>query len=473
MSETSNRNPRKRARSDEGEASAEKAGAIDTIAITSHSSDGRVRRGSECPYMDTINRRSLDFDAEAVCCETLSIRNVYGCLVCGRYFAGRGRSSPAYAHSMRSSHHLFINVQTTLVYCLPEQYEVRDSSLADIRTALRPIFTRSDVATLDNRPRHVRLLDGERRLRGVVGLDNLGKTDGIAVTFQLLLCARPVRDALLLHQGEGGALLDTSAELARRLWATSAFRAHVAPHAFIHLLGRLTDGAFAAHRQIDPVRVLAWLLNNFSRVSSQSVQAKRFATVLRAAFQGSMEVSITTAVPTDVMQDVEAARKQVVPFWYLTLGLPERPLFKDSGGSGLVTQVPLESLLRKYDGVTRQHVVNTGEQRSYQLLRLPPFLMLTVRRFECSKFAVEKNRCLVRLPVKSLRMEDVKGKIANYSLSAAVIHDGDCENGSYRIAQLHRSSGEWYEIRDMSVSKTMSQMVALAETYILLYNKDT
>jgi len=62
-----------------------------------------------------VNRAALDFDFEKVCSVSLSNINVYGCLVCGKYFQGRGRNSYAYAHSIHDDHHVFINLETTKV----------------------------------------------------------------------------------------------------------------------------------------------------------------------------------------------------------------------------------------------------------------------------------------------------------------------------------------------------------------------
>ena len=63
-----------------------------------------------------INRAILDFDFEKVCSVSLSNINIYGCLVCGKYFQGRGRNSYAYSHSIHDDHHVFINLETTKVY---------------------------------------------------------------------------------------------------------------------------------------------------------------------------------------------------------------------------------------------------------------------------------------------------------------------------------------------------------------------
>eukprot|EP00951_Prasinocladus_malaysianus_P038537 scaffold423894_cov21-Prasinocladus_malaysianus.AAC.2 len=49
-------------------------------------SGSSVRKGAECPYLDTISRQNLDFDFEKCCSVSLSPVNVYACLVCGKYF---------------------------------------------------------------------------------------------------------------------------------------------------------------------------------------------------------------------------------------------------------------------------------------------------------------------------------------------------------------------------------------------------
>ena len=63
-----------------------------------------------CPYIGTIRRPLLDFDFEKLCSVTLSNMNVYACLICGKYYQGRGKNSYAYFHSLEKRHHLFINL---------------------------------------------------------------------------------------------------------------------------------------------------------------------------------------------------------------------------------------------------------------------------------------------------------------------------------------------------------------------------
>jgi U4/U6.U5 tri-snRNP-associated protein 2 len=76
-------------------------------------------------YLETISRPLLDFDFELVCSVSNAKHAVYACLVCGKYFAGRGPNSVAYKHSIHADHHVFINLGDAKVYILPDNYEVK------------------------------------------------------------------------------------------------------------------------------------------------------------------------------------------------------------------------------------------------------------------------------------------------------------------------------------------------------------
>src|SRR4029434_10811536 len=52
--------------------------------------------------------------------------------VCVCVFTGRGQKSHAYTHSVQFTHHVFLNLHTLKFYCLPDNYEIIDSSLEDI-----------------------------------------------------------------------------------------------------------------------------------------------------------------------------------------------------------------------------------------------------------------------------------------------------------------------------------------------------
>lgn len=102
-------------------------------------------------YLDTINRSVLDFDFEKLCSVTLSNINVYACLVCGKYYQGRGPRSHAYFHALEVGHHVYVNMQTKKVYVLPEGYEVKSKSLDDIKFVVDPQLSREEVGRLDRK----------------------------------------------------------------------------------------------------------------------------------------------------------------------------------------------------------------------------------------------------------------------------------------------------------------------------------
>ena len=74
--------------------------------------EARISR--HCPYLDTIDRGVLDFDFEKLCSISLSRINVYACLVCGKYFQGRGNNTHAYTHSVSDGHRVFLNLESQI-----------------------------------------------------------------------------------------------------------------------------------------------------------------------------------------------------------------------------------------------------------------------------------------------------------------------------------------------------------------------
>ena len=48
---------------------------------------------------------------------------------------GRGQHSHAYTHSVQMNHHVFLNLETLRFYCLPDNYEIIDPSLEDIKVS--------------------------------------------------------------------------------------------------------------------------------------------------------------------------------------------------------------------------------------------------------------------------------------------------------------------------------------------------
>ena len=127
-----------------------------------------------CPYLTTISRPALSFDAPPMCSVTLQSSHIYICLVCGQYFRGRGKGTPAYDHSLEADHMIFMGVGGTeddedgavsakgRVFCLPDGYEVFDNSLNDIRAAMDPKYTLEQIKSLDDNKTLARDIHGSQ-----------------------------------------------------------------------------------------------------------------------------------------------------------------------------------------------------------------------------------------------------------------------------------------------------------------------
>ncbi len=163
----------------------------------------------KCPYLDTISRQKLDFDQMKVCSVTLSNMNVYACLVCGKYFQGRGKFTPAYTHSVQAGHFVWINLQDTNCYCLPDSYEIVDAALNDVKRCLAPIFTSRSIAAIDRDTSLARDIYGISYLPGFVGLNNLTNTDYLNVVLHALSHVKPLRDFFLLPENYQAAALSS------------------------------------------------------------------------------------------------------------------------------------------------------------------------------------------------------------------------------------------------------------------------
>lgn len=462
-----------------------------------HSRMIEIRR--DCPYLDTVNRQVLDFDFERFCSVSLSNLNVYACLVCGKYFQGRGQKSHAYTHSLEAGHHVYINLRTEKVYCLPDGYEINDPSLDDIRHVLNPRFTREQVDQLDKTRQWSRALDGSDYLPGMVGLNNIKETDFVNVTIQSLMRVTPLRNFFLIpenYMNSKSVLVHRFGELTRKIWHARNFKGQVSPHEFLQAVMKASKKRFRIGAQSDPVEFMSWLLNT---LHTDLKTSRTNSSIIHQCFQGELEVvkEIHGRSIGEKKENGDAqtngngdgrseagnplAETSRMPFLMLGLDLPPPPLFQDVMEKNIIPQVPLFNILKKFDGESVTEVVRPRIARMrYRVTRLPQYLILHMRRFTKNNFFVEKNPTLVNFPVKNLELKDYiplptpkdeQRLRSKYDLIANIVHDGKPGEGSYRVFVQRKSEELWYEMQDLHVSETLPQMVALSEAYMQIYEQ--
>lgn len=462
-------------------------------------------------YLDTIDRAVLDFDFEKLCSVTLSNINVYACLVCGKYYQGRGPKSHAYFHALEMGHHVYVNMQTKRVYVLPEGYEVKSKSLEDIKFVVDPRLSREEVSQLDKEAKDAWDLSGKKyrpgELKtcteymplltplGFVGMNNIKENDYFNVVVQAMAHIPPLRNYFMLEDlSQRSELVQRFSVLVRKIWNIRAFKTHVSPHELLQQVSRQSSKKFDLLHQSDPVDFLSWFLNNMHLALGGS-KTKPGGSIIHKVFQGRLKVEsqrITAKADVgDRLRFEEAAEVNVEAIRYLmlTLDLPAAPLFQDELDRNIIPQIPLTSILSKYDGLKAQEQLNT--RRRYRLLHpLPPFLLFHIKRFSVNKFVSERNPTIVTFPVRSLDMSPYvepnpaihpPGEPIWYDLVANVTHEavrtrddsveGEAERKVWRVQLRDRAREEWLEIQDLFVERVATETLFTKESYLMVWER--
>ena len=319
-----------------------------------------VDRSRSCPYLDTINRKLLDFDFEKLCSISLSHLNVYACLVCGKYFQGRGRKSHAYTHSVETGHHVFLNLFTLKFYCLPDNYEIIDPSLEDITYLLNPTFSKRQIKEMKNSSKAVRAYDGTTYLPGIVGLNNIKANDYCNVLLQALSNVPPLRNYFLreenyinIKRAPGDIMKQLSqrfGELVRKLWNPRNFKAHVSPHEMLQSIVLCSKKRFQITKQSDPIETLAWFLNSLHLALNGTKSLK--SSIVSKTFEGKMKIYFRKLPNPELSEEQKQALLQTEEykenvqeslFKYLTLDLPAARCTKIRGSTTSSPRSPLPS----------------------------------------------------------------------------------------------------------------------------------
>jgi U4/U6.U5 tri-snRNP-associated protein 2 len=448
-------------------------------------------------YLDTISRTRLDFDFEKLCSVTLSNINVYACLVCGKYFTGRGHKTPAYFHALEEGHHVYINMETKKVWVLPEGYEVKNKSLDDIKVVVDPRFTSEDVKALDKETKPAWDLLGRKYIPGFVGLNNIKANDYLNVVVQALSHVTPLRNFLMLEDlASRPQLVQRFSVLVRKIWNAKAFKSHVSPHELIQEIALRSNKKFLLTEQADPVDFLSWFLNNL-HLSLGGSKTKPHSSLVQKIFQGTLRIeSQSISARADAgdrlrFEDAGVIKSQTSPFMILTLDLPPAPLFQDDTEKNIIPQVPLTTVLQKYNGITAQERLNT--RMRYRLQHpLPPFLIMHVKRFASNKFLqAQRNPTIVTFNPRSLDMSPyvepdpkihpigeplVYDLVANVTYEGVKVRDDSVEGEAERKmwkCQVKEGgeSGGWWEMQDLFVERVNTDLLATKESYVMIWER--
>ena len=445
-------------------------------------------------YLDTVNRALLDFDFEKLCSVTLSNINVYACLVCGKYYQGRGPKSQAYFHALEDGHHVYINMESKRVYVLPEGYEVTSKSLEDIKFQVDPSLPKEEVTRLDTQAKSAWDLLGKKYIPGHVGMNNIKANDYFNVVIHALAHVAPLRNYFMLEDlHDKPQLAQRFSILVRKIWNPRAFKSHVSPHELLQEIALRSGKKFTLTDQSDPVDFLNWFLNNLHLALGGS-KTKPGTSVIQKVFQGKLKVEsqqITARADAGDRLRFEDAdvKTDIQRFMILTLDLPAAPLFQDELDKNIIPQVPLTTILSKYDGIRAQERLNTRVR--YRLMHpLPPCILFHIKRFSKNKFVSERNPTIVTFPVRSLDMApyvepDPKvfppGDPIWYDLVANITHEavrirddsveGEAERKVWRVQLRDKAHDQWLEVQDLFVERASADTLFTKESYLQVWER--
>ncbi|KAH3685694.1 hypothetical protein WICPIJ_003335 [Wickerhamomyces pijperi] len=401
-------------------------------------------------YLDTVNRKNLDFDFEKICCVTLSPSNVYCCLTCGKYFQGRSVNSPCFAHSINDNHHIFISFSNLKVYCLPENYEIK-TSLDDIKFQINPKYSEVDVNLLQSGKLGTGTdLDGTEYTQSVIGMNNIKGNDYTNVILQALIHIPKIRDFFLLkdHSEESNELLKRFSIIVKKMYSLKLFRNHVSPHEILQCIDVMSKKKFTIGTKGMPNDFLLWFVNTLNSDTK----------IFSSSLQGKLEISTSIKGKDEVI-----VKRQ--KFWELNLKLPPVSVLKKEKP----LQTSLYTLLEPYTNST-DIIVSETQTTRYKITKFPEYLVLNFNRFMDFNLNIpldlkERNKSIVEFP---FNLEFNNGEV-KYKLISNVVHYEMNNQSNWKIQMnLNR---KWYEIDNLQITEKEKEFLFLNETCLQIWRR--
>lgn len=240
-------------------------------------------------------------------------------------------------------------------------------------------------------------------------MNNIKANDYLNVVVQVMAHVAPIRNFFLLHPFDKTTTPQLPlrfSTLVRKIWNAKAFKSHVSPHELLQEIALRSSKRFTLTQQSDPVEFLSWFLNNLhlSLGGSKKPSSPTPTSIIQSTFRGTLRIEsqAITAVSDATnsrltFSESSTTTSNTNPFMILTLDLPPTPLFASSNSESIIPQIPLTTLLAKYNGI--QASEKLAHRVRHRLLHpLPPYLLFHIKRFSKNKFVSERNPTIVTFP---------------------------------------------------------------------------
>jgi U4/U6.U5 tri-snRNP-associated protein 2 len=373
-------------------------------------------------YLDTINKKILNFDMPLECCVTLATTNVHICLVCNKYLQGASTNSPAYMHAIDTNHHVFLNTKTNKFIILPEERilsKTREKELHDIQLLSNPEFNDRLISQFDFKPLYGETLNHEKYSVGYIPLvnDNIevlkdGNSEEKNYLYYAIAHLSNVRDYLIKHENSDSTpLTNQLSNLVKKIWSPYLFKKFTSSYSIENYL---TSCNLQPQMTSDIRLFYVWLINALIKENK----------ILKHEFTGKLILA-------------ENKNKQV-NFINLTVKLPEESIFKD-GTSSSIKQYDLGKLIK---------------EKKLQIIKPPKYLVIYIDRtkdFKVEGLKQQLNMNIVKFDPNLLQLES-KFK---YRLLSNITYDNS-------IQVLNKSNNSWIEFCGIQIKEIEKELLFIS-----------
>lgn len=227
------------------------------------------------PTIEQIDRSILNFDFEKKCQITFFENDVYCCLICNKYLQGKTPGTKAYNHSLEFNHNFFISLDTSKIYQLPDDTEIIDKKIEDIKFNILPEYTlnKENFQKIQNGLiEECYSVDGSIFYPGLITINNIKQSEFINVIIYSMSRVDEIRNFLLLMpyfkiQKSEGLLLNLSYVI-KKIYNNLSFKTHISHYEFLNSINYFNKERPFAN---NPLSFLTWFINCFQNEQKEKI----------------------------------------------------------------------------------------------------------------------------------------------------------------------------------------------------------
>ena len=394
-----------------------------------------------------VNRELINLEEDHRCSVTLSTRNVFLCLSCGKYFCGGSNSSPLTQHFVNEFHPIALRLIDNKIITLPDYEPINDTSaFNDILFTSKPVYDQNILKIMHEKMKNSSFND----IPGFIGLESLKSEASKIAVLRFISCIEPLRDYLLLNDFKENELINEFALFFKRFFNPYYYKKVIGIDRLLKILPDIDD----------PFIFLSAILNSLEKGFGKN-------NILGKLLRGKLMIE------TD--DETGKFNKPIIKkIWMLPLEMNDSPLYRTGlDKEKIIPQTDLKELLKRFDGTT---IIETPsgngnvERKKMKMMNSPQYLILHLNRIKKNEFNMEKNYMHIILPNGKINMSEY-GADADYHIVSIISHEGTCKDGFYLTYSKNKDSYKWVKCHPIDIEETLEEVAFLSQSCFILFEK--